>query len=122
MRVLSNIRRLFVSEKRLKDLKPSRLMYWRHVNADLYIQISGIQMCSLSMRRLTIPRRVRNSNFAFWRVDVDTHLASGLRSGVMFGSLLLFQFDCVGRRYSLRSVDILTCAADKVSVSRRPVS
>lgn len=67
-----------------------------------------------------ITGEVRKSNFAFWRVD--THLASGLRSGVMFGSLLLFEFDCVGRRYSLRSVDILTCAADKVSVSRRPVS
>lgn len=64
--------------------------------------------------------RFRNSNFAFWRVD--THLASGLRPGVMFGRLLLFQFDCVQRRYSLRSVDILTCAADKVSVSRRPLS
>lgn len=63
---------------------------------------------------------IGKSNFAFWRVD--THLAPGLRSGVMFGSLLLFELDCVGRRYSLRSVDILTWPSDKVSVSRRPVS
>lgn len=134
MRVLSNIRRLFVSEKRSKDLKPSRLMYGGDTWMPTFIFKSRVFKCARCLcdgwqfagtskkergkRHITADAEVWNLNFAFWRAD--THLASGLRSGVMFESLLLFHFDCVRRRYSLRSVDILTWAADKVSGSRRP--
>lgn len=94
---------LICVRKALERLKAFSVDVWRrHVNADLYIQIAGIQMCSLSMPRLTIrghfEKGTRETSyhrrrFAFRMLFFGASIRIWL-PGVMSSGLLLFRVDC----------------------------
>lgn len=111
---------LICVRKVLERLKAISVDVWRrHVNADLYIQIAGIQMGSLSMPRLTIRGHYKKGTretsyhrrrFAFRSCFLEHGRYASGYWGLELGShVKRFAFIstrlCRGR-YSLRSADI----------------